>query len=62
LQLLPLVFFTTSSQPLDKNFAKRYNAGFMTKPIDVKQMAFIADEFIEHCTDDIKNKIRRQMQ
>jgi CheY-like chemotaxis protein len=62
LQSVPVVLFTTSSQPLDRNFAKRYNAGFMTKPIDVKQMVFIADEFIEHCTDDIKNRIRRQMQ
>jgi CheY-like chemotaxis protein len=62
LQSVPVVLFTTSSQPVDKSFAKRYNAGFITKPIDVKQMAFIADQFIEHCSEDIKNKIRRQMQ
>lgn len=58
---VPVVIFTTSSQPIDKNFAIRYNAGFITKPIDVKQMAFIADQFIEHCTEEIKNKIRGQM-
>lgn len=62
LQSLPVVLFTTSSQSLDKNFAKRYNAGFMTKPIDIKQMAFIADQFIEHCASDIKNKIRGEKQ
>jgi CheY-like chemotaxis protein len=61
LQSIPVILFTTSSQPIDKNFAKRYNAGFITKPIDVKQMAFIADQFIEHCSDEIKNKIRRRM-
>jgi len=59
LQSVPVILFTTSSQPIDKNFAKRYNAGFITKPIDVKQMAFIADQFIEHCNEDIKNKIRK---
>ena len=61
-QEVPVVLFTTSSQPIDKSFAQRYNAGFITKPIDVKQMEFIADKFIDHCADDIKNRIRRQMQ
>jgi len=61
-QEVPVVLFSTSSQPADKNFAKRYNAGFITKPIDVKQMSFIAEQFIEHCTDEVKNKIREQMQ
>lgn len=58
LQTVPVVLFSTSSQPIDKNFAKRYNAGFITKPIDVKQMEFIADQFIEHCTEEVRNKIR----
>jgi CheY-like chemotaxis protein len=58
LQSVPAVLFSTSSQPVDKNFAKRYNAGFITKPIDVKQMEFIADQFIEHCTEEVRNKIR----
>lgn len=62
LQDIPVVLFTTSSQPLDKNFAMRYNAGFITKPIDVKQMTFIADQFIEHCTDEVKSRIRGEMQ
>lgn len=59
---VPVVLFSTSSQPSDKSFAKRYNAGFITKPIDVKQMSFIAEQFIEHCTEEVKNKIREQMQ
>ena len=61
LQSVPVVLFTTSSQPMDKSFAKKYNAGFITKPIDVKQMAFIADQFIEHCSDEAKNQIRKHM-
>ena len=61
LQAVPAVLFTTSSQPADKNFAKKYNAGFITKPIDVKQMAYIADQFIEHCNDEVKNQIRKKI-
>ena len=59
---IPVVLFTTSSQPTDRNFARQYNAGFITKPIDTKQMAYIADEFIDHCTEEVKNKIRKQIQ
>ena len=59
-QDVPVVLFTTSSQSLDINFAKKYNAGFITKPIDVKQMEVIADQFIEHCSEADRNKIRRQ--
>jgi CheY-like chemotaxis protein len=59
---IPVVLFTTSSQPNDKNFANQYKAGFITKPIDTKQMAYIADEFINHCAEEVKNKIRKQVQ
>ena len=57
---IPVVLFTTSSQLIDKNFAKKYNAGFITKPIDVKQMEFIADQFIEHCSEEVRNKIGKR--
>lgn len=57
---IPVVLFTTSSLPLDKVFAEKYKAGFITKPIDVKHMAFIADQFVEHCTDEIKKNIKKR--
>ena len=60
-QNVPVVLFTTSSQPIDKNFAQKYNAGFITKPIDVKQMEIIADQFIEHCSEDVRNKIKSKI-
>lgn len=59
---LPVVLFSTSSQPTDINFARRYDAGFITKPLDMQQMEIITDQFIEHCTEEIRKKIRRQIQ
>ncbi len=59
---LPVVLFTTSSQPQDKSFAAQYGAGFVTKPLDIKQMEIITDQFINHCAEEIRNKIRRQVQ
>jgi DNA-binding response OmpR family regulator len=56
---LPVVLFTTSSQSQDKQFADRYNAGFMTKPLDIRQMEIITEKFIDHCADEVKAKIRR---
>jgi CheY-like chemotaxis protein len=57
----PVVLFTTSSLPLDKNFAEHYKAGFITKPIDARQMVLITDRFIEHCAEEIRKNIRREM-
>ena len=57
---IPVALFTTSSLPLDKAFAERYKASFITKPIDVNQMAIIADQFVENCTDEIKRNIQKR--
>jgi CheY-like chemotaxis protein len=56
---VPVVLFSTSSQPLDGLFAKRYDAGFITKPLDYGQMQYITEQFIDHCTDEIKKNIRK---
>lgn len=56
---VPVVLFTTSSMPLDKNFAKHYNAGFITKPLGSEQMKIITQQFIDHCADEIKRKLQR---
>ena len=55
---IPIILFTTSSQPQDKMFAAKHKAGFITKPIDGNQMRLIADVFIDHCSDEIKRSIR----
>jgi len=57
----PVVLFTTSSQPTDKAFARNLDAGFMTKPLSYEQMDLITEQFIEHCAEDIRKKIRRQL-
>ncbi len=59
---VPVVLFTTSSLESDKDFALKHNAGFLTKPIDMRQMEIITDQFIDHCTDDIREEIRRKVQ
>ena len=59
---VPVVLFTTSSMPSDQGFAQKYNAGFVTKPLDVSQMEVITELFIDHCSDEIKKKIRKHLQ
>lgn len=56
---IPIVLFTTSSLPTDVEFAKRHGAGCITKPLDHRQMSVIIDQFIDHCTDDVKRRIKR---
>jgi CheY-like chemotaxis protein len=55
----PVVLFTTSSLLHDQKFAYKYNAGFVTKPLDSRQMKLITNQFIEHCTDEIQRSLRR---
>jgi CheY-like chemotaxis protein len=59
---VPVVLFSTSSQPTDGVFAKKYNAGFVTKPLEHAQMRVITDQFIDHCSDEIKKNIRKYLQ
>jgi CheY-like chemotaxis protein len=56
----PIVLFSTSSLPQDKQFAIKHAAGFITKPLDSRQMQLITDQFIEHCDDEIKRNIRKR--
>ena len=53
---VPAILFTTSSQIQDKRFAAQYNASFITKPVDSKQMKTITEKFIEHCGGSIIKK------
>lgn len=56
----PIVLFSTSSLHQDKQFAIKNAAGFITKPLDSRQMQLITDQFIEHCEDEIKRTIQRR--
>jgi CheY-like chemotaxis protein len=58
---VPVILFTTSSLPVDKDFAITHKAGFISKPLNARQMDVITDQFIEHCADEIKKQIRREL-
>lgn len=57
---VPVVLFSTSTLPSEAHFAKSYNAGFVTKPLHTKQIHLLVDRLMEHCTDEIKEKIRKE--
>lgn len=57
----PIVFFTTSSMHQDKTFAVQAGVGFFTKPVKVEELANIADKFVAHCKDDVKQGLRRKI-
>lgn len=56
---VPVILFSTSSATEDKEFAANHNAGFITKPIDCSQMESIAKTFLQHCSNDIKENLKR---
>jgi len=56
---VPVVLFTTSVSERDKEFASRYKAGFISKPLSASQMELITQKLVEHCTDDIRKLISK---
>jgi CheY-like chemotaxis protein len=58
---VPVVLFTTSSLPSDRAYAQSLQAGFITKPLNMKQMELITEQFISHCVEEVRRKIRRTL-
>ena len=56
---VPIILFTTSNAELDYSFALRYNAGFITKPMTYQQMDLIAEQFLSHCSHEVRERIRK---
>ncbi len=54
LKKLPVVMFTTSSSHLDRDFAAKWGADFVTKPLRYAEVASLADEFIRRCDGEMK--------
>jgi len=57
---VPVVMFTTSSEKLDQKFSNHNNVRLITKPIDYSQMENITNQFLEHCSEEIRNNIRNK--
>lgn len=57
---VPVILFSTSNLQQDMIFAEKYNAGFITKPLQLRQMECIVDELINHCPENVKPQIRKK--
>lgn len=54
-----VVLFTTSTMPAEMAFAAEYNAGFVTKPLHFQHMDLLVDQFIEHCSPQMRDRVQR---
>lgn len=50
---IPVVLFTTSSSELDKAFAKKWGAQFVTKPLIFSELEALAKQFISLCSTSV---------
>ena len=50
---VPVVLFTTSSSELDKAFAKKWGAEFITKPLVYSELEELAKRFASLCTSSV---------
>jgi len=56
---IPAILFTTSTLPHEADFARRYKAGFLTKPVHQKHIQLLLDQMMEYCGEELKAKIRK---
>lgn len=56
---VPVVLFSTSTLPSEKEFAKSFNAGFVTKPIYTDQIYQLVDKILDHCSDHVKKNFNK---
>lgn len=50
---IPVVMFTTSNSRLDKDFAVKWGADFITKPLKFGEVVSLADDFVRRCSVSI---------
>jgi CheY-like chemotaxis protein len=53
---IPVVLFTTSSSELDKAFARKWGAEFITKPLIYSELEQLAKRFVALCTSTVSAK------
>ena len=56
LKNIPIVLFTTSSSELDKSFAKKWGAEFITKPLIYSELKELAGRFLALCTSSVSQR------
>jgi CheY-like chemotaxis protein len=56
LKEIPVVLFTTSSSELDRAFAKKWGAEFITKPLVYSELEVLAHRFLNLCTSAVSQK------
>lgn len=52
-QHIPVVVFTTSNSNLDKSFAQKWGADFITKPLQIRDLETLARDFAKRCRQNI---------
>lgn len=53
---LPVVMFTTSNSKLDRDFAIKWGADFLTKPLKYSEVEELAEAFARRCHFEMNHK------
>jgi len=56
LKKVPVVMFTTSNSHMDKEFAQKWGADFITKPLRYAEVEGLAEEFVKRCDFEMSNR------
>ena len=51
---LPVILFSTSNSPADKEFAHNHDAEFISKPVNYSGMKSLVEQFVNKCRFEVK--------
>ncbi len=59
IEKIPVVLFSTSKNELDIQFAKQWDAHFISKPDKIMQMENLVQEFVQYCVFEVEGEEKR---
>ncbi|HUC82960.1 MAG TPA: response regulator [Flavisolibacter sp.] len=57
---VPIVLFSTSTLPSEREFARSFGAGFITKPLYTEQIHLLIEQMLDHCSDELQERLKRK--
>jgi CheY-like chemotaxis protein len=57
---IPVVLFSTSSNPLDKIYAENWGAELISKPIQYRDLDYLAKLFVDKCNFELNRLKQKQ--
>jgi len=54
---LPVIMFSTSQSKIDKSYAEKFDAEFISKPTKYNELKLLVEQFVRKCRFEVKKTV-----